>query len=176
MIDKKVLQGLRNGKASHFETVYHLYCGWVYNFVYQVTGNIQVAQDITQDVFLQIWNYRRSIDVDKNFEGYLFRIARNEIAHYIRKELKKQVYVRALEEDGADEGCCVETEVDLAVKADYIAQLSEALPDARRQIFTLYWKSGMSYKEIAELLSISPKTVATQVQRSLQYFRSKLES
>ena len=50
----------------------------------------------------------------------------------------------------------------------------EELPPARREVFMLYWKSGLNYREIAEQLDISEKTVATQVHRSLDFLRDKL--
>ena len=61
-----------------------------------------------------------------------------------------------------------------ATVPEYILKLLEELPPARREVFMLYWKSGLNYREIAEQLDISEKTVATQVHRSLDFLRDKL--
>lgn len=175
MINKRILRGLRNGEMNHFESIYHLYHGWVYNFVYTLTKDSLTAQDITQDVFLQVWNGRQRIDCDNNFEGYLFRIARNTVYHYMRRELMRLNYLKNLAENGINESVSIESDIDKSLLEDYIMELTDYLPESRRRILILYWKSGLTYKEIAELLSISEKTVATQVQRSLRFFRSKLE-
>ncbi|EGN57744.1 DNA-directed RNA polymerase sigma-70 factor [Hallella multisaccharivorax DSM 17128] len=175
MINKQVINGLRNGSRSHFETIYHLYNGWVYNFVFSLVKDAAVSQDITQDVFLQLWNYREHLEDDNNFEGYLFRITRNMVFQYIRRELLRQQYLKRLaQEKQKTEN--VEKAIDQSLMEDYILKLTEHLPDARKNILLLYWKSGLTYKEIAERLSISEKTVATQVQRSLKYFKSRMDS
>ena len=57
---------------------------------------------------------------------------------------------------------------------EYILKLIRELPESRRRIFMMYWKEELNYMEIARQLSISEKTVATQVQRSLQFLRSKM--
>ena len=176
MINKQVIRGLKNGSRSHFETVYHLYNGWVYNFVFALVKDTTVSQDITQDVFLQLWNHRESIDCDNNFEGYLFRITRNTVHQYIRRELLKQQYMKQMALESSHKTNNPEREIDQSLMEDYILELADHLPDARRNILLLYWKSGLTYKEIAQQLSISEKTVATQVQRSLKFFKSRMDS
>src|SRR3712207_8774712 len=99
-----------------------------------------VSQDITQDVFLQLWNHRESIDCDNNFEGYLFRITRNTVHQYIRRELLKQQYMKQMALESSHKTNNPEREIDQSLMEDYILELADHLPDARRNILLLYWK------------------------------------
>uniref|UniRef100_A0AB33JDL4 RNA polymerase sigma-70 factor n=1 Tax=Prevotella sp. GTC17260 TaxID=3236796 RepID=A0AB33JDL4_9BACT len=173
-LDKSILLGLRNGKLKHFEMVFRHYNRWIYNFVFDLLKDAAAAQDITQDVFIQVWNHRENIDSDANFEGYLFTIARNMVYHAVQQEVKRQLYAQQVQYQG--HGQDVEyNEADKLLMEEYIMNLSKQLPDMRRQILMLYWKSGLNYREIAECLNISESTVATQIQRSLKFIRSKID-
>ena len=79
-----------------------------------------------------------------------------------------------LSNESADESVEIDEELDYLFVEEYILKLLEELPPARREVFMLYWKSGLNYREIAEQLDISEKTVATQVHRSLDFLRDKL--
>ena len=106
--------------------------------------------------------------------GYLFKISQNMVYHYVRRELLLQNYVDKLSNESADESVEIDEELDYLFLEEYILKLLEELPPARREVFMLYWKSGLNYREIAEQLDISEKTVATQVHRSLDFLRDKL--
>lgn len=172
---KQQLLLLREGDRNAFEVVYRAYNARVYNFVLSMVGDAGVAKDITQDIFLKIWEKRLNIDAEDNFEGYIFKVSRNMVFHYVRRELLFRNYVDKLSGDEASEAS-VETdeELDRLFLEEYILKLLEELPPARRNVFMLYWKSGLNYREIAERLGISEKTVATQVHRSLDFLRDKL--
>lgn len=58
-----------------------------------MVSNAGVAKDITQDIFLHIWEKRLNIDLEGNFDGYLFKISQNMVYHYVRRELLLQNYV-----------------------------------------------------------------------------------
>lgn len=124
---------------------------------------------------MQIWDKRENINCDDNFEGYLFRICRNMVYHYIRRELLSQSYLISQDEksDLATQND-MDTELDAKFLENYIVELIQELPEARRRVFMMYWKQELNYKEIAGQLSISEKTVATQVQRSLKYLRNRM--
>lgn len=172
---KQQLLLLREGDRNAFEVVYRAYNARVYNFVLSMVGDAGVAKDITQDIFLKIWEKRLNIDAEDNFEGYIFKVSRNMVFHYVRRELLFRNYVDKLSGDEASEAS-VETdeELDRLFLEEYILKLLEELPSARRNVFMLYWKSGLNYREIAERLGVSEKTVATQVHRSLDFLRDKL--
>lgn len=170
----KQLQLLKDGNRSTFEVLYRSYNARIYNFVLSMVSDAGVAKDITQDIFLQIWEKRLNIDIEGNFDGYLFKISRNMVYHYVRRELLLQNYVDKLSSEQSEASVEMDEELDYLFLEEYILKLLNELPPARREIFMLYWKSGLSYREIGERLNISEKTVATQVQRSLGFLRDKL--
>lgn len=172
-VDHKAILAFKKGKIKGFETIYRTYSGKVYGFIFSIINNSDVAKDLTHDIFMHMWEKRENIDCEGSFEGYLFIVSRNMVYHYIKRELLMQRYIDK-EQLTRQETLDPEKELDYAFFENYILQLISELPEARRKVFMLYWKSDYSYKEIANELSISEKTVATQVQRSLHFLRSKM--
>ncbi len=97
------------------------------------------------------------------------------VYHYIRRELLSQSYLISQDEksDLATQND-MDAELDAKFLENYIVELIQELPESRRRVFMMYWKQELNYKEIAGQLSISEKTVATQVQRSLKYIRNRM--
>ncbi|TWV14669.1 RNA polymerase sigma-70 factor [Bacteroidaceae bacterium HV4-6-C5C] len=173
-VEKSTLKALKKGQIKEFEKIYRLYNGWVYHFICAIIKNSNIAKDLTQDVFLLIWDKRENINCDENFEGYLFKISKNMVYHYIKRELLLQNYLGKREEIEDGNISYIENDLDTKFFEDYIMKLINELPEARRRIFILYWKADMSYREIATRLSISEKTVSTQVQRSIHFLRARM--
>lgn len=173
-VEKSTLKALKKGQIKEFEKIYRLYNGWVYHFICAIIKNSNIAKDLTQDVFLLIWDKRENINCDENFEGYLFKISKNMVYHYIKRELLLQNYLGKREEIEDGNISYIENDLDTKFFEDHIMKLINELPEARRRIFILYWKADMSYREIATRLSISEKTVSTQVQRSIHFLRARM--
>ena len=85
MITTQQLQLLKEGNKNAFEALYRGYNARIYNFVLSMVSNAGVAKDITQDIFLHIWEKRLNIDLEGNFDGYLFKISQNMVYHYVRR-------------------------------------------------------------------------------------------
>ena len=79
------------------------------------------------------------------------------VYHYVRRELLLQNYVDRLANESSDESVEIDEELDYLFLEEYILKLLEELPPARREVFMLYWKSGLNYREIAEQLDISER-------------------
>lgn len=71
------------------------------------------------------------------------------VYHYVRRELLLQNYVDRLANESSDESVEIDEELDYLFLEEYILKLLEELPPARREVFMLYWKSGLNYREIA---------------------------
>ncbi|MDR0833953.1 MAG: RNA polymerase sigma-70 factor [Candidatus Symbiothrix sp.] len=173
-IDRELLNRLREGDEAAFETIYRQYNAWIYNFANSLLFDKSLTEDLTQNVFLKIWEKHEQINPDDNFESYLFTIARNLVFKETENRLLAERLVEALRSQQSDEDNSTEMQIDNESLKEYINVLIEQLPPARRNIYKLSRLQFLSNKEIAEKLSISEKTVEAQITHSLKFLKKKL--
>lgn len=132
--------------------------------------------DITQNVFLKIWEKRHEINPEQNFNAYLFTIARNMVYKETEQKLLAEQSLRQLqEEEDVLDMSTIQT-LDYHFTEELCRSLVEELPPARREIFKLSRFERLSNKEIALRLSISERTVETQLYRATRFLKRKLLS
>lgn len=172
-VDKELLRRLKAGEEEAFEKLYWAYNARVYHFIHSMLKDDFLAEDLTQNVFLKIWEKHREIDPEQGINAYLFTIARHLAYKEATIRLRTDHDLEGL--DMSDEGNA-ENRYDADSLRTYIYSLVEQLPEARRRIFCLSRFEQLSNREIAQRLGISEKTVETQLYRSLQYLRKILTS
>ncbi|MDR0757125.1 MAG: RNA polymerase sigma-70 factor [Tannerella sp.] len=174
--ERKQLQCLRKGDKKAFETVYRKYVSRVYNFFLSLLHDKFAAEDLTQDVFLKIWERRADIDPDGHFEAYVFTIARHMVAQESEKRLRAECLKEALQMQKDCAGGDVSTEqfVEAESLRAYINILVEQFPPVRKHVFLLSRVHHLTNREIARKLSVSEKTVETHLYRALKFLKSKL--
>ena len=123
---------------------------------------------------MKLWKKREELEIRTSLKSYLFRAVRNAclnmISHInIREEYKKyhELEVREDEKNFTDESIVTELE-------DRIRKTIDTLPVERRKVFVLSRFEGLKYKEIAERLNISVKTVENQMSKALKFLRENL--
>lgn len=173
-VDGDVLFRLKQGDEDAFESIYWKYNSWVFNFIHSLLFDKSLAEDLTQTVFLKIWEKRESIDPELGFDSYLFAIARNLVYKETENRLKSELLSDTLKKYSANQDSLTEENIDADSLREYINNLIEKLPPSRRQIFQLSRHAHLSNKEIASRLSISEKTVETQLYRALRFLKQKL--
>lgn len=177
MLESKIisLSAFKEGKKEAFELIYRKYVGKTYNYLYAFTNDADLAKDLAQNTFIKLWESRERLSEDKNVEGYIFIIARNLLFKEIRSRNVKNRYEALIKEDW-EEASDQEIEEVLSRREveEKILELLVELPEARRKIFMMRWSKGLSNKEIAKELSISEKTVSTQIHRTLGFLKTKL--
>lgn len=173
-VNEDLLKRLKAGEEKAFEDLYWTYSPQVYNFINSLLFDKSLAEDLTQNVFLKIWEKHEQIELELGITAYLFTIAR----HLVFKETDGIPSVSTLHVENIDlsDNSKEEQQHEVNSLLEYIDHLIENLPPARREIFRLSRLEQLSNKEIAHKLSISEKTVETQLYRSFQYLRSKLPS
>ena len=178
-IDKAILLKLKEGQNSAFNMLYWKYNAKLYNFVYGILYDKSLAEDITQSAFLKIWERRKDIDPDKSFSAYLYTIARNLVYKETERLLQENSYILSSKGNAGDNGEESDNQttekLDAAFIESYVDKIIEQLPASRREIFILSRKEGLSNKEIAAKLTISEKTVETQIYRSLQFLKERMK-
>lgn len=173
---KNILLRLSNDDEKAFEFIYWKYNAHVYNFANSLLYSPKIAQDITQNVFLKIWEKRHEINPEQNFNAYLFTIARNMVYKETEQKLLAEQSLRQLqEEEDVLDMSTIQT-LDYHFTEELCRSLVEELPPARREIFKLSRFERLSNKEIALRLSISERTVETQLYRVTRFLKRKLLS
>ncbi|MDR2969238.1 MAG: RNA polymerase sigma-70 factor [Tannerellaceae bacterium] len=175
-MEVEILYALKQGSESAFEAIFRKYNAKIYHFVAASLYNKDLAEDITQNVFLSVWEHRSGIIPEKNFQAYLYTIAKN----LVFKETEKMILAFRYEEHVNNTTL---GEIDLSTEEqiftdsleDMIFRLIGKLPKARREIFLLSFMENLNNKEISEKLSISEKNVGMQIRRSRDYIRKYLK-
>jgi len=175
-IESEMLRRLKTNDRNAFEYIFRKYNGKIYHFAQATLYDKSLAEDITQNVFLAVWEHRKEIVPEKNFQAYLYTIARNLV---YRETEKRLLAFRHKEEVNNgyfnEEDFSTEKIIDARSLEEMIFQLVDKLPEARRKIFLLHFTNDLSNKEIATRLSISEENVEMQVRRSLDYLRKQLK-
>lgn len=173
-----LVSNLVNGDLNAYKEIYHLYVSKVFNFIRRFLLSKEDAEEITQDVFLKLWEKHSSLDVDKSISSYLFTIAQHKIIDKYRQysvaesRIKKIIGVRRQQLDIH----ATEHLMDFNELNEIIHQLVEELPQGRKAVFKLSRENGLSYREIAGILKISEGTVEKQMSHALQTLRAKLNA
>ncbi|TDQ08105.1 RNA polymerase sigma factor [Pedobacter metabolipauper] len=161
--ENELLQRLRNNDEQAFETLYSHYVDPIYRKLLYLVKSADIAEELTQDVFLKIWEKRDTINQEKSFRAFVYSIALN---------LTRDMYRRiALDKKLQDHLINSVTELHYPIDAYYeeeanrrlILDAIDTLPLQRKKVMTLVKLEGKSYEEVNELLGISTSTVRDHV-------------
>ncbi|WP_245683116.1 RNA polymerase sigma-70 factor [Flavobacterium glycines] len=164
------------GNEKAFSALFTIYCNDVYAYSLSMLKNEVFAEEIVQDVFLNIWLHRDRLNPDLSFKSYVFTITRNLTFNLISKvanshKLKEEVFYTSQKSYSPIEDIIAEADYD-AIKNKAIEQL----PPKRRIIFEMSRNREMSYEEISKELNISVSTVKGQMSKALADIRDFLET
>jgi len=174
IVEKDLLARLKNADEEAFTQIFEMYVKKVYQFVLSYNKEKTEAEDITQNVFIKIWEKKLLINIDKSFEGFIFTIAYRLVIDYFRKN---SVHFHRTTIIGlAEESIASQVNSDDLLKRHSLESLYEkalqSLPAKRKEIFLLSRHNGLSNKQIAEQLGISIKTVENQMTATLSSLKA----
>ena len=172
--DEQLIGEYLNGDEKALEFLIARYLKPVYGFVHGYAGNVQEAEDITQEVFLKAWRNLKKFDPRKNFKTWVFSIAKNTAIDFLRK--KKTVPFSAFDnEEGGND--ILDTLVDPAPLVSELVERREdagSLADALskispkyRNVISLYHDEQLNFREIAQMMGESLNTVKSRHRRAL---------
>lgn len=165
---------LANGNELAFKFFYEKYYNDIYRFSISLLKSSVQAEEILQDVFLQLWLNHRNLDPKKSIKSYLFTCTRNASLNALKRlanenKLKNRI-VLSKEESRNN----IENEL---ISQDYNKLKSMAinsLPPKRKLIFEMSRKEGKSYEDISQELNLSLSTVKNQMSKALENIKSYL--
>ena len=163
-----MIDAIKNGNEHAFEEVYILYRVKLFAYFLKKTNAEEDAKDLLQVTFSKLWQYRKSLCEDYLLEQHLFHIARTVFIDYLRKENKIKRMKAGMRSDTD-----VSTEQPHAFDMQARLQtILSAMPVVRKRVFELHKLEGYSYREIAEILSISIKSVDNNLAKALKHLRN----
>ncbi len=177
MVERDVVKLLKEGSVEAFDSVYHACHSRLYNFALRITGgNAHRAEELTQGVFIRLWEVRHRIDEERNLSAFLCTIAKNRFLNECQHSLIRYIHEEWMRDNFAPTDLSTELEVERSELERLIDELTEKLPPARRKIFVMSRRQGKTGKEISTLLDISESTVETQLGKALKFIRTELIS
>ena len=132
------------------------------------------AQDIVQEAFVQLWSARETWRQNRTLRPVLYQITRNLALNEKRRRVHFKRWVRRLHQSERDPRPSPYRAMRQAELHAIVQQAKEALPERRREIFTLVRTHQMSYREVGQVLGISPQTVANQMTKAVHDMRTAL--
>jgi RNA polymerase sigma-70 factor, ECF subfamily len=153
-----------------FEKYYDSLCNYINLYIHDRS----VSEDLVQDIFIYLWEKRRSIKLESSVKSYLFRAARNKYLNYFRDEkchhsIEMEVSAKSnIFENTTDNS------LDLKQLEDIINDSINNLAPRCREVYLLHSREELSYKEIASKMNLSVKTVENQMTIALKKLREQL--
>jgi RNA polymerase sigma-70 factor, ECF subfamily len=173
--DEKLMLEIKSGNMIAFDSLYRTYSKRLFNFAYTILKSREEAENIVQDVYLKLWENRLYIEKNSSVRSYLFSVAYNSTISVLRKKIKDNVYLeylKSLQEPFEEPDLTFEyNELN-----DRLREIIDNLPERQKEVYLLHKEEGLTYKDIAQKLSISVNTVENHMARALKTVRLKLGS
>jgi RNA polymerase sigma-70 factor (ECF subfamily) len=176
-MDNNLLQEIARGSRKAFDRLYLKYAPVVEQFALTFVGSRDEAADLSQDVFTKIWEMRAALPGIVSFKSWLFTVSRNAVYNALRKKHPflfpdgtiPEQYLRQLLDSSLAERVALRDQLRI------IDRIVDAMPEQRKKVFLMSRRTGLSHKEIAELLGISTKTVENHIGKALSEIKDQLE-
>jgi RNA polymerase sigma-70 factor, ECF subfamily len=172
--DKELFNKLKLGEERAFQDLFRKYYSAMCSFACQFLKDSELAEETAQDMFVKIWEKRETLNIDTSVRHYFFRSIRNHCLNQIQHEKIKKKYAGMVLENSHQE---INPE-HFYIEVDLIQRIEksiDSMPPKRQEIFRLSREQGLKYKEIADTLKISVKTVEAQMGLALKYLREELK-
>lgn len=171
--DRQLLVQIAGGDVKALGILYVLYAGRIRNFAFSMLQNSSEAEDITQDLFLKIWNSREALREVDSLKSYLFSMAHNAVLNFIKRKGVRDRY-RQVSASVGTEHYEPSYQVDTQELLRGIDEAIDGMSVLRKTIFRMNRYEHKTYQEIADALMISPKTVQYHISCALAELRKLL--
>ncbi len=173
--EQNLIQHLIDGDQTAFELLFRFYYPGLLIFTKQILFDADEAENIVQDFFVHLWLNRKSIKDSSTLKGYFFTSVKNRALNFLKKRKIKENTIKELK-------LLVESDTlyqpDLFIESELQDKINRALkklPKRTHEIFILSRSKGFSNDEIADMLSLSKRTVETQISNALKILRVELK-
>lgn len=171
-IDIKTLKALKDSDHKAFEIIFITYYNKIRIFIFGYIKSEIDAEDLTEELFANLWMNRESLDLSKSFNSYLHTIAQNSALNFLKRKYLHSSYVAEIsspEHSSSSEEDIIAKELGL-----FIDDVVNGMPEQRKQIYVLSRNRGLSNTEIANQLNTTKRNVESQLSLALKEIRKAI--
>ncbi|MDO5970771.1 RNA polymerase sigma-70 factor [Flavivirga aquimarina] len=168
--DSTLAKNIKKDNKEAFRTLFERYYKMLLDYAVTFTGDLQEAEDIVQQTFIILWTNRRKINTEKQIKSYLYRITHNTYIDSYRKQKHRDAFFDELKERALNSRINDDTEI-IDQRISKLKTIVESLPERCKEILQMNKFEGLKYKEIAEQLDVSVKTVESHIYTAFKKIR-----
>ncbi|MEA5005391.1 MAG: RNA polymerase sigma-70 factor [Rikenellaceae bacterium] len=174
--DNKLLSLVANGNEAAFHQLYRLHHQRIYSFAFFLTSSDLLAEEVTQEIFIKIWNHRAELSEIKVFEAWVKTLVRNQCYTFLNRLAKERLIFQNINNQGIQVSSSTEEKY---ISEEYITLLRQAvdhLSEQQKKVFLFSRIDGMRLDEIAIKMGLSINTVKSHIKAALKNIRLSLGS
>ncbi|HMK20468.1 MAG TPA: RNA polymerase sigma factor [Chitinophagaceae bacterium] len=180
--ETELIEQLKQGDETAFKTIVEQWKDMVYNTILGIVQNETEAEDLTQDVFIKVFEKISTFKGDSKFSTWLYRIATTTALDHLRSKKRKKRFgfLQSLG-GGNDEKESIPdfhhpgVSLDNKERAAVLFKAIESLPENQKTAYTLHKLEGLSYRDVSEVLNTTVSAVESLMSRANQNLRKELE-
>jgi RNA polymerase sigma-70 factor (ECF subfamily) len=172
--DKELIEKYLKGDEKALEILISKYLKPIYNFIFSYVQNQQDAEDLTQETFLKMWRNLKKFKKEKNFENWLFTIAKNTCFDFLRKKRKNLILNAENLEIVADLAPSLLEKLEKESLLEKLKKEIENLPFKMKEVINLHYNFGLNFREISEILGEPMNTVKSRHKRAISKLKRSI--
>ncbi len=168
----------RNKKKRQFAKLYDDYMGHIYRFLFLKVSSHDEAQDLTAKTFIKAWEAiqkMKSMDEIENPRAYIYRIARNLVIDYYRKNEKEKTITLSEDIVIEDEKISIEEKAKIDSEMEEVKEALQEINESYQDIIIWYYLDELTVSEISDLTDKSETTVRVTIHRAVTALRKQLK-
>ena len=167
--DEELFLLIKQNNANALKVLFEKYFSSLCSFSYNYVKSVDLSEEVVSDVFYNIWIHRKTIKIKSSLKSYLFTATRNIALNLLAQEERHQEKLKIFNVQNKYSGNDPEGIYNIKELEDIIEKIIKQLPPKRQTVFRMSRLYGMSYKEIAEVLSISVNTVQNHMIKAIEF-------
>lgn len=175
MNDREIIRSIRDGDIHAYEVLFRKYYENLCRWAYQYLTDQDSAEEVVQDLFYHLWRDRSRLNIMISVKSYLYKAVSNNCKMILKTQSRRS----AIESEIVYRSANIQEKPSDVLETSEIREVVNRtlaeLPERPATIFRMSRYEGMKYREIAEKLSISVKTVEANMGKALEMFRKNLQ-
>jgi RNA polymerase sigma-70 factor (ECF subfamily) len=168
---EELVNQLREGAETAFNALYNAYSKPIWLRILRLVKEKDIADELLQEVFINIWKNRQQIDPGKSFKAFIYTVAQNLVYNYFRKNASDSNLLQHLLLQSPRHYMNVEQLMEEKELRQFLDEAIKQLSPQRKRAFILCKLEGRSYEEASKIMGVSVATINSHITQSLQFLK-----